>query len=226
MTLAGLLRSLGRRWYVLAAALIAAGLIAAISVQVEGVYQARLKLVFLPPAAATADENTLRDPEQTLINFAALVEREYTGNHQPPDFASVDAPLYGTGARTGVRVTLPNAGGQWSSSFRDAALMVESIDPSRELAVERLNEAVTEVQRIAEQRQLDAGVAEDRRIQVVVSDETSGIRYAKGSSIRAVGAIMVLGVAAGCVGAVLLDRRLRRGHDVTSEPQPATSRAR
>lgn len=225
MSLIRLLRAIVRRWYIPAAALLAAAFLVQSIASADGVFQARLRLVFLPPAAVAADANALRESTPSLTHFAALVQREYTGNEAVPHFASVDAPLFGSGLRSGVMVQLPNAGGQWSSDFRDAALVVESIDPSRAVAVERLHEAVAEVQRIAEQRQSDAGVTADMRIDVLISDQTSGVRYAQGSTLRATVAIALLAAAIGCSGAVLLDRVLLRRSGASGRDSGAAQHA-
>ncbi len=225
MPLTRLLRAIVRRWYVPAAAMLVAVVLIQSIAGSDGVFQARLRLVFLPPAAVAADANALRESTPSLTHFAALVQREFTGNAEVPHFASVDAPLVGSGLRSGVMVQLPNAGGQWSSDFRDAALVVESIDPSREVAVERLHDTVADLQRIAERRQADAGVDADMRIEVLISDQTSGVRYAKGSTVRAAGAIGLLAAAMGCSGAVLLDRALARRSRTTDRAAATPQRA-
>lgn len=210
MTVMQVLRALVRRWYVMVAALacIAAAVYAV--GQTEGVYSVRVNLVFLPPTIETADANTLRWSSESLINFAALVEREYTGNDPQPRFSSVDAPIYGSGDRSGVKVFLPNTGGQWSSDFRDAVLVVEAVDPSRDGVTELLDTAIADLQGLATSRQDAAGVNPDRRINVLVSDATSGIRYVQGSTVRAAGAITILGLGLGSAAAVLIDRAASR----------------
>lgn len=210
MTVVDLLRAIGRRWYVIIAALALGAVAAGVFADAAGVYQVRLRLVLLPPASATVDANTLRDPGESLVHFAALVEREFRGNSSRARFSSIDAPLFGAGPRSAVSVTLPNAGGQWSTDFRDAVLYVEAVDPSLEQARERMDEAVQQVRQIVQERQDAEGVAEPNRISVLVSDETSGARYAHGSTMRATGAVLLLAAGAGIAGAVLLDRAMQR----------------
>lgn len=218
MTFTEILRSMLRRWYVMVVALACvAGAILLIA-RVDGVYSVRVNLVFLPPPAVTSDENTLRWSSESLIHFAAVVERSYNGNAPHPQFASVDAPIYGSGQTSGVKVFLPNTGGQWTSDFRDATLVVEAVDPDQERVTERLDSTVAEVQALAAELQRAEGVDDDQLISVLISDETSGVRFVQGSTVRAAGGIAILGMGTGGVAAVLLDRALIRRAAGPSRP--------
>ena len=210
MTFREILRSLIRRWYVMLVALACVAIAVPMVSRVEGVYATRVNLVFLPPSSETSDANTLHFSSESLIDFAAVIERAYNGNAQQPRYSSIDAPIYGDGETSGVKVFLPNAGGQWSSDFRDATLVVEVVDPNRETVTKRLDATIAKVQELARGWQLDAGVNPDQRISVLVSDDTSGVRFVQGSTVRAAGAIVLLGLVAGGVAAVLLDRALSR----------------
>jgi hypothetical protein len=210
VTFIEILRSLIRRWYVILVALLCvAAAILAVS-RTDGVYSMRVNMVFLPPATVTSDTNTLHFSSESLINFAAVVEREYNGNTPQPRFSAVDAPLYGSGETSGVKVFLPNTGGQWSNDFQDAALVVEVVDPNRQTVLTRLHAVVAKVQALALERQSTAGADPEHRISVLVSDPTTGMEFVKGDTVRAAGTIAVLGLGIGMVAAVLLDRALLR----------------
>jgi hypothetical protein len=224
VTFMEILRSLLRRWYVMLVALACIAAAVFMVSRIDGVYSTRVNLVFLAPAGATSDANTLHFSSESLVNFAAVIEREYNGNTPQPRFSAVDAPIYGNGETSGVKVFLPNAGGQWTSDFRDATLVVEVVDPNRQNVAKRLNAAVEKVQALALDRQRAAGAAPDQRISVLIADETSGVRFVQGSTVRAAGAIAVLGLGLGGVAAVLLDRALgrRSAHRAAPARHPKT----
>ncbi|MEX1079881.1 MAG: hypothetical protein WED09_12335 [Homoserinimonas sp.] len=210
MTFTDILRSLLRRWYVMLSALACIAVAILMVARVDGVYSVRVNLVFLPPPIATSDANTLRWSSESLVNFAAVVERSYNGNTPQPRFASLDAPIYGSGQTSALKVFLPNVGGQWSSSFTDATLIVEAVDPDLKTVERRLDTAVAELQELALELQRAEGVDENQLISVLISDETSGVRFVQGSTARAAASIVVLGLGIGGVAAVLVDRVLMR----------------
>jgi hypothetical protein len=210
VTFRDILRSLLRRWYVLAVALVCIAVAILALTRVDGVYAVRVKLVLLPPTIETADENILRGNSESLVHFAALIERSYNGNAEQPQFASVDAPMYASGRTSGVKVFLPNAGGQWSADFREAKLVVEAVDPSAEQVEKRLNATVAEIRELALQLQRAQGVDDAHLVSVLVSEETTGIQFVQGSKVRAAGGILILGLAIGVVATVLLDRAITR----------------
>lgn len=210
MTLSDLLDVVRRRWYVLVAALVCALILALALARTDGVYSVRVTLVFLPPAVTSSSDNTLSSSSETLVDFAGVVEREYNGNSSPASFLSSKATLAGSGVRSGTRVFLPNAGGQWTNSFPHPVLVVESVSPQREVAVEALERTVDEVVAVAEDRQIAAGASAESQISVLVSDASARVQYWEGSSIRAAGATGFLGLLLGGVAAVLTDRLLAR----------------
>ena len=202
------LRILARRWYILVVALLCS--IAAISWtgSARGVYDARLALVFLPPTSATIDNNTLgsNSTAKSLIEFAGIVEREYHGNAPRTRFSSPDATLYGAGIHSGTQVFQPNSGGQWSSRFNEATLIVEAVESNREDAVAAAHTVIGEIQSIAARRQAAAGVAPQNSISLIISDETSRVHYVDGDARRAAAALLALGLGGGVGAAIAVDR--------------------
>lgn len=177
---------------------------------VEGVYETRVSLVFLPPTSATPDDNSLGTSPDSLVAFAGIVDREYRGNDPVPRFSSVDASMSGVGVRSGTRVFQPNAGGQWTTKFVEPALIVESVGPSEEETVKALNGVVADIESIVESRQRKAGVTESNLITMLVSEESTGVDYVEGDATRASIALLAMGIGGGTAAAVLVDRRLSR----------------
>jgi len=189
----------------LAVALVCALIVALSFARTDGVYTARVTLVFLPPAVTSTNENTLTSSSETLVDFAGVVEREYNGNSFPAMFVPSGATLAGSGVRSGTRVFLPNAGGQWTYSFPDPVLVVESVSIQHVEAVEALERTVDDVTAIAEDRQDTAGASTETRISVLVSDASVRVQYWEGSSVRAAIAIGLLGLLLGGAAAVVTD---------------------
>lgn len=208
MTLIDLLDVIRRRWYVLAIGLVCASILVLSFARTDGVYSARVTLVFLPPTVTSINENTLTSNSESLVNFAGVVEREYNGNSSPAMFVSSRATLAGSGVRSGTRVFLPNAGGQWTYSFPDPVLVVESVSPQHDDAVAALERTVDEVIAIAEDRQNAAGASPETQISVLVSDSSVRVQYREGSSVRAATAIGLLGLLLGGAAAVFTDHLL------------------
>jgi len=210
LTLLDLLDVIRRRWYVLAVALACALIVALFFARTDGVYTARVTLVFLPPAVMSSNESTLTSSSDSLVDFAGVVERRYNGNSSPAMFVSSAATLAGSGVRSGTRVFLPNAGGQWTYSFPDPVLVVESVSPQHDEAVETLEHTVDEVIAVAEDRQNAAGASTETRISVLVPDASVRVQYWEGSSIRAATAIGLLGLLLGGAAAVVTDHLFAR----------------
>lgn len=210
MTFRQVLRAVARRWYVLVVAMICAGLVLAGVARNEGVYFARYDLVFLPPASATDDQNTLGSIPDSMVEFAGIVERQYNGNTATRLFASDDATLYGAGVTRGTQVFLPKSGGQWTGTHKDPMLIVEAVDSSEARVLDSIERVIDDVQEIAQQRQDAANVDPENYISMLVSDRTSRVAFVTGSKNRGIAGIVALGLGVGVAGAAILDQLLAR----------------
>ncbi|MHC5797835.1 hypothetical protein ACVXZ4_16940 [Lacisediminihabitans sp. FW035] len=207
MTLNGFLRSLGRRWYVLAvfAALTALG--GFLAVKASGVYWTRVTVVLLAPASLD-NQNTLRSPTESLIDFAAVLERQVNGNHAQPRFSFSSATLYGAGVRDGYKVSLQNDGGQWSDSFTQPVLDVEVVSPTKGGAETRLREVIDRIDTLVQSRQVDASVPSNQMITTLQSPSPASVSHIGGSRVRALGAVALVGAISGIAVTLLFDRRM------------------
>lgn len=205
-----------RRWYVLAVfAIFTAGAMG-ISALAGGVYWTRVDVVFLAPPTVT-DPNALRATSKSLIDFAAIVERKYTGNTQVPRFSTEEATLYGSGVRVGQKVTLLNSGGQWNDSFTRPMLRVEVVDGSEALVKAAVTDIVAQLDEIARAEQASAQVPPAAFITTLMSPETAVVSTADGSRLRAAAAIALLGAFLGGTVTVLIDRSLNKREEQRSE---------
>ncbi|MFC5931585.1 hypothetical protein [Cryobacterium melibiosiphilum] len=179
-----------------------------LATQAEGVYSTRVNLVFLAPTDLTG--NSLSDTSDSLINFAALVEREYNGNVNTARFSNSTATLYGAGVREGHAVTLLNSGGQWKDSFRNPVLSVEVVGGSDKDVRQELEQVISDINALAESKQVQASVSAVNQITTLTSPQAPVMEYADGSRTRAVGAIVLLGLGIGGVATSLFDRVVSR----------------
>ncbi|WP_110182141.1 hypothetical protein [Nocardioides solisilvae] len=214
MTTVELLRRLLRRWYVVAAGLVATAAVAAAVASPAPLFVSRVDVVLVaPPDDTLAPELVSRGED--LIALAGLVERLVNeGRPREPGTAQV-VPLEGTGVRRGVQVTLPNAGGQWDHSFVAPVLDVQAVGTSRAEVVALRDDVLDRVVRTLRQTQADDGVPPRRRATARVVPEDGPVVPAGGHPTRAAAAAGVVGLLLTALAGLLVDgvlvrRRARR----------------
>ncbi|MES2094822.1 MAG: hypothetical protein V4531_13575 [Actinomycetota bacterium] len=202
MTAIQLLRVLGRRWYVLV-------IVAAITVfaifaaqRVPGVYWTQVDVVFLPPKSA----NALEDQNTSIVQFVAVIEREFNGIRNDSRSASSSGTLYGEGVRSGWQVSFPNNGGQWQNNFNRPALSIEVVDASPTKVAAVAASLSKRVSSLVEQRQDRTGIAPENFVTTIDSPSPPVVRFIRGSDARASIALAALGAVVGVLSAALLDR--------------------
>ncbi|WP_411701296.1 hypothetical protein [Conyzicola sp.] len=198
-----------RRWYVLVgvAALTAVGVM--FVMRVDGVYWARVNVVFLAPPEKT-NPNSLALPPATTVNFAAVVEREFTGAAVENRFGSPAATLYGSGVREGYSVILVNRGGQWGRAFSDPVLAVEVVDSSEERVEAVLDDVLARIETLAVEQQDSLSVTADARIETLRSPQTAIVSYTGGNRARAAAGVAALGGLVAVSATIILDRVVQR----------------
>jgi hypothetical protein len=203
-----LLRAVSRRWYVLAVFGLLT-VVAALSIpRAEGVYWSRVSIVFLPPSTPV-NENQLSPTPETLIAFAAIIERQYTGAPITDRLgAATPSALYGSGVREGAKVELVNGGGQWSSSFADPVITVDVVDSTAQGVRSRIAAEVERVEGLSARIQADAAVPTADTITTLASPGEPVVSYTRGDRLRATGGILGLGALAGVLATLAVDRAL------------------
>lgn len=212
MTLAETLAALLRRWYVPAAVL----LIAAVAFlgwhRTGGTWEATPVVTFLRPGAhVLTPDNGLKD--DSIIAFASATAQEVNEGHPPERFAADDAPLYGAGLRTGVRVSVPSVGGQWTTSLSDAEIVIQIVGTDRAWVTQTQTTLLAKVDRISEAAQLRSGTAPSDRITTSVMPLSTQISRVQSGTKTTALALLALGLAGLLVGgwlAIRLDVLLRR----------------
>ncbi|QYF72829.1 hypothetical protein [Cryobacterium sp. PAMC25264] len=210
MTMVQLLRVIARQWIIVLAALMLTALCAVLVAHMPGVYSAQASVRLLPPSALTEGDNAIGERAEELIDFAALVDRQYNGNAAQIRFASPNVTLAGAGVRTGVSVRLVNDGNQWNLNFPNPVLIVDVVNPDAERARALLDATVADLSGIVTERQQQSGVDDAYSVGVLVSPATADVVYVSGQPTRAVLVTVLLGLAGAVIMALFADRLFAR----------------
>jgi hypothetical protein len=221
MTLNQFLRIGLRRWYIVLFCAVLTAIAVFLVSRPTPVYWTRVSVIFLAPTSLD-NPNSLGATTDSLISFAALVDREYNGNIQSPRFSSQEATLYGAGARSEARVALLNSGGQWNDSFTRPELTVEVVDESERAVRSTLTDITERIDGIVTEQQDAAGVPDADRITTLTSPQFAVVSSAQGNRLRAAASVLFLGVGVCAVATVVVDRRLLGRTRPASDPQADT----
>lgn len=189
-----------------------------------GVYATQVDVIMLPPTRDSPG-NPIEGRSDSLIYFAAIVERELNNGVIENRYASAEATLYGAGVERGYSVTLPNTGGQWQTNFGRPVLSVEVVDADPDRLREVLAEQIGKLSQTVIDVQDREGVAPKDRITIGLSPSEPDISYIGGSRSKIVVGVAILGIGLS-VSAVLLVDRWRRGPEVTPVRDPKKRLAR
>jgi len=202
MTRFELVRLLLRRWYVVLAVAVATVIGAGLVQHPASVYSAEVNVMFLPP------DGVLMDQTESLIYFAAMVERDFNQGHTEPRVSSASATLYGAGVRKGYSVSLFDTGGQWQTNFNRPVLQVEVVDSSPAAVQTQLDAILAKIDSIAAQAQSRSGVASAKMIRSNQSPNPAVIVRAGGSRWRATAGMIFLGLGVAIGACYYTDRIL------------------
>ncbi|MCP2031556.1 hypothetical protein L1277_001647 [Okibacterium sp. HSC-33S16] len=209
MTVGDLWGIILRRWYVVAFAAICTAFLVGQVGAAKPIYWTQVSVVFLRPVDA-GTTNVLAGDEDSLIHFAAIVEREYNGNHPQTPTALPEATLFGEGIREGSKVSLPNAGGQWRTNFNQPALSVQVVDQTPAAVKSTLNRVLSRIEGIVADHQKEAAVAQAAYVSTSISPSVPVVTQIDPRTSRATAAALGLGALLAVVLAVVADRRLGR----------------
>lgn len=206
-----------------AAAVLVVGLLLTVAALVlvpapRGLYWGTVDVTLLE--ARGAGVNPYEGDPESLVFFAAAVQRQVTGGAGFAPMASTDARLYGRGIRSGASVTLPNSGSQWQPRYVSARLVVEAVDPDPEVAQASLDRTIAAVTDVVRQRQVVAGVQQGLMIQTTLNPPSPTVSYVQGNGKREQAATLLLGTLLSLTAALVLESRDRR-RAVSRVPQSA-----
>jgi hypothetical protein len=202
-----------RRWYVLLVGVLCVAAVAFTLDRTPGVYFAQVDVLFLADDSS-AGGNPLQNQEDSVIHFASVVQQSVSDGAVQLRLSSPSATLQGSGIREGYVARLSDAGGQWESSFNRAVIEIEVVDSSPAEVNRVLDEVLGRIESETERIQSDAGI--DPAAWVTADSETDDVSIGymgstRGSRLRGLAAVALVGGAATLVTAALFDRwRSRR----------------
>jgi hypothetical protein len=208
MALLALLGLIRRQFIAMIAGLALTGLALFYVHGIHPIYYAQVNYQLLAPSGEWWI-NVYQDVTPSLISTAGVLSRTVT-DHRRAQPVSQSVTLLGQGINHGYSVRLPNFGGQWALNFTRPVLNVEVSAGSEEEARQDLNALLKRMDDNLLQMQSHYGAPRRVLITSQLSPRDPQIYRTTGSSSRALGMTMIIGVGLTIVGSVLLDRRRAR----------------
>lgn len=211
-----------RRWYVPVALILCAVGATMVLARNGGLYSTRTVVYFVhlqPNRVAIGPQNGTED--EGLIAFAGAVAAEINNGRPVTRYAWDEAPLYGAGMRQGVLVGLADVGGQWTTSYTRAEIVIQVVGPSREWVFDTQQQLIQKAFDKSKELQGMAYDDVDQRVQAEVSPMTTQIDHIAASRIEVIaayGAIVMAALLLSAWEALLLDRRLA-AHGASKRPK-------
>jgi hypothetical protein len=224
MTMWTLLRAVRRRWYVSTVGLIGTVVGVYLAATTPGIYYQQADVVFFAPDIPQG-ANAYQLVPDSLISAAGLVGRQVHEEMDGPQPVSSTVTILDIGIRDGVRVRIPNSGGQWNISFHQPVLDVEIVGNSPERVRARMSATVSRIQQVLRDGQLAAGASSRQLITAALNPSTPPVLYRRGDRARATASALALGLGLTLTSAALVERtvgglqesarrrRLRRSRD-------------
>lgn len=201
-----------RRWYVPVALVLCAVGVTMVLARNGGLYSTRTVVYFIhlqPNRVAIGPQNGTED--EGLIAFAGAVAAEVNNGRPVTRYAWDEAPLYGAGMRQGILVGLADVGGQWTTSYTRAEIVIQVVGPSRDWVQATQQELIQKAfDKSVDLQRISSGDV-DPRVRAEVSPMTTQIDHISASRIEVAAAYAALVTAAlllSAWAALLLDRRL------------------
>ena len=203
MTIWSLADAVRRLWPLVMVGLIVTFAGSYVAAKATGVYYEQVNVVFIYPHGSA-----LEPGPSSLVSTAGLLETQL--NEQGPLPLSPTATIVGAGIRDGVRVRLPNEGGQWATNFDQEDLDVEVVGDNASQVRAETDATVTKIRTLLRSDQLSVGVRPRWLIGVGTSPSSPPVLYMRGSSARAGITAFALGLVLTPISVVMVDRWLGR----------------
>ena len=217
MTLTDLLAAVWRHRALVCVGMVLTAAAGLVAVQDRSVYWTRTEVVFLPPQNEYYP-NALRASSESVIITAGAVAKRVLGPDRMPKYASPEVTLVGVGVRNGWSISLPDTGGQWSSSFDSQVLTIEAVGPSREFVLDTVGDVRQRVSETLGALQTAQSVAPESRITLRASPEQPVVYGVGGSPPRALVMTTALGGLLTLCAVLARDRRQSRRKGAAAFP--------
>ncbi|MBZ4486906.1 hypothetical protein LQ938_03250 [Microbacterium sp. cx-55] len=206
MTVQELLVVVLRRWYILVGVLVVTACVGMLFARDDGLFVTRTAVTF--EASDPGPWETDGSRETGVISLAIAVSQQVGVGSDAAAYAASDAPYYGAGIRQGVRVSVPDSGGQWQASYTRAAIIIDAVSPDRAWVERQQAEKIQAVDAAA--AALQVGIPASARIDVDVEPLSTAIQQVGPSRLGQIlgfTALAAVGLLIGSAAAVWGDRR-------------------
>lgn len=207
MTVLGLVRAIGRVWFVIVVGVVGTWAAMFGVASSSGVYYGKVDVVFLRPVNVYVP-NSLSANSESVIATAGIVQRQVMGGAEAAHVVSDGVTLAQEGITSGESVRVPNAGGQWANNFNRAELSVQVVDTTADRAAARMRDVLARIDMSLAQLQSAAGVQEDSLIRTKLNPDAPTLVHDPGNPRRALAMTLLLGTWTTGVAVVVVDRLL------------------
>lgn len=212
VTVRGVLRATGRRWYVFLAVVLAFAALAVTFQRDGGSFFSHTTITFtLPMRPTLLPESGTND--LSVIAFASAVATSINEGKPVATYSSASAPYYGAGVREGVMVSLRNDGNQWMNSFPNATIDVQIVGRTQEWVADRQQAILRDILGVTRGQQSAATTPASERITAVIaplSTEIFPVTASRSSQLLAGSALAIAALIVASTAAVNTDRLVRR----------------
>lgn len=227
MTFRDIVGAMLRCWYLCLVVLATFAAVGWNSDKDSGSFVTNTVVTFTKPATAALEpDNGISDP--SVISFASAIASEVNDGHTTPLYASADAPIYGAGVRQGISISVPNVGGQWSTSFTTAEIDVQIVGRAPEWVEQQQRTILARIAAATTAQQ--SATSPTGHISATIeplSTQIGHIQTSRSSRLMAFAAIGLAGLISASATSVLLDgllqyvrgrRNARRGRRLATGP--------
>jgi hypothetical protein len=158
------------------------------------VYFSQTDVIFLAPISVR-NPNSLIISSDSLISTAGIIQREIDHGDVAARTSGTTVTLVDQGIYHGIRVKVPDYGGQWQHRYDQPVLDLQVTGSDPDEVRQRGLAARQQIIRVLQERQDQAGVARRNLIQVEMLPASPSIDLVSGRRIRALGVSGLLGVS-------------------------------
>jgi hypothetical protein len=159
------------------------------------VYFSQTDVIFLAPISLR-NPNSLMISSDSLTSMAGIVQREIDQANVAARTSGTTVTLVDQGIYHGIRVKVPDYGGQWQHKYDQPVLDLQVTGSDPDEVSQRALAARKQIVKLIEQRQEHAGVAQRNLIRVEMLPASPSVDLVSGRRIRAIGLSGLLGVSA------------------------------
>jgi hypothetical protein len=174
-----------------------------------GVFSVNENVLFLAPSSA-AFPNSLVVSSDSIVTTAGIVARMIDPRIPSARVASSTVTLVGEGIRNGWSVQLPNDGGQYEDNFDQPLLQVQVVGTNPYQVIATTHSLLGKIDSDLALIQRRDHVPSVDRIHTSLNPSSAQLFYQTGSRIRAMAAVVLLGIGFTVSAQVLVRRRFMR----------------